>query len=103
MGKIQVTVCEARDLHNMQHIGVPDPFVRVICGDKKFKTKVENQTLNPKWNETFDFAIADEQSTQIRFEVWNKNTFDDDLMGLYTLSVGGLTRQVVKDQWYMLE
>lgn len=41
MGKIQVTVCEARDLYNMQHIGVPDPFVRVICGDKKYKTNVQ--------------------------------------------------------------
>lgn len=103
MGKIELTVCAARNLHNMEVFGVPDPFVRLIAGDKKYKTKVVKDNLSPVWEETFRFQIADEMSTQIRFEVWNKNTYDDDLMGIYTLSVGGLTKGVVRDGWYILD
>lgn len=103
MGKIELTVCAARKLHDGQLIGLPDPFVRLTTGDKKYKTKVIKDNLNPEWEETFRFNIADEMSTQIRLEVWNKNTYDDDLMGYYTLSLGGLTKGIVKDQWYILE
>lgn len=103
MGRIELTVCAARKLHDSQLIGMPDPFVRITCGDKKYKTPVKKNDLNPVWNETFRFQIPDENSTQIRMEVWNKNTYDDDLMGLYTLSLGGLTKGIVRDQWYILD
>ena len=103
MGKVELTVCAARKLHDGQLVGLPDPFVRLTTGDKKYKTKVVKNNLNPEWEETFRFNIADEMSTQIRLEVWNKNTYDDDLMGYYTLSLGGLTKGIVKDQWYILE
>ncbi|XP_050340150.1 extended synaptotagmin-1-like [Bactrocera neohumeralis] len=103
MGKLEVTVCAARNLHNMQHFGVPDPFCRLISGDKQYKTKVVKDSLSPEWNETFRFQVADEMGSQIRFEIWNKCTYDDDLMGIYTLSVGGLTRGIVRDEWYVLD
>lgn len=103
MGLIELTVGAARKLHDGQLIGLPDPFVRLTTGDKKYKTKVVSNNLNPEWNETFRFQIADEMSTQIRLEVWNKNTYDDDLMGFYTLSLGGLTKGIVRDQWYILD
>lgn len=103
MGKVEITVVAARRLHDMQLVGIPDPFVRITCGDRNYKTKVTKDTLNPEWNETFRFMIPDENSTQIRAEVWNKNTYNDDLMGTYTLSLGGLTRGIVKDDWFILD
>ncbi|KPI90293.1 hypothetical protein ABL78_0519 [Leptomonas seymouri] len=103
MGKIELTVCAARKLHDGRLIGLPDPFVRLTTGDKKYKTKVVENSLSPEWDETFRFNIADEMSTQIRFEVWDKHTYNDDLLGYYTLSLGGLTKGIVKDQWYILE
>ncbi|CAG9579222.1 conserved hypothetical protein [Leishmania major strain Friedlin] len=103
MGKIEVTVCAARKLHDCQLIGLPDPFVRLVMGDKRYKTQVVKNSLNPAWDETFRFHIPDEMSTQLRLEVWNKCTYSDDLMGYYALSLGGLTKGIVKDQWYILE
>lgn len=103
MGKIELTVVAARNLHDAQLFGMPDPFVRLSIDDKKYKTKVIQNTLSPEWNETFRFMIADDNSSQIRLEVWNKNVASDDLMGYYTFSVGGLTKGVVKDQWYILQ
>ncbi|CAJ1004820.1 putative C2 domain containing protein [Leishmania naiffi] len=103
MGRVELTVCAARRLHDCQLIGLPDPFVRLTMGEKRYKTQVVKNDLNPEWNETFRFQIADEMSDQIRLEVWNKGTYSDDLMGYYTLSLGGLTKGVVKDQWHMLE
>ncbi|KAG5497539.1 hypothetical protein JKF63_03803 [Porcisia hertigi] len=103
MGRIEVTVCAARKLHDVQLVGIPDPFVRLTMGEKKYKTKVVKNSLDPVWDETFRFQIADEMSEQVRLEVWNKCVYSDDLMGYYTLSFGDLTRGIVKDQWYMLE
>ncbi|KAG5495782.1 hypothetical protein JIQ42_02642 [Leishmania sp. Namibia] len=103
MGKIEVTVCAARNLHSQQLVDLPDPFVRVGLGEKKYKTRVAKNSLNPEWNETFRFEVADEMSAQVRLEVWSKCTYSDDLMGYYNLSLGGLTKGIVKDKWYILE
>ncbi|KAG5471293.1 hypothetical protein LSCM1_01367 [Leishmania martiniquensis] len=103
MGRIELTVCAARNLYSHRLSGLPDTFVRVSMGEKKYKTRVVKRSLNPEWDETFRFQVADELSAQVRLEVWCKRTYSDDLLGYYTLSLGGLTKGVVKDKWYLLE
>ncbi|ORC84809.1 c2 domain protein [Trypanosoma theileri] len=102
MGKLQVCICGARNLHDSQVISLPDPYCRVRLGDKSYKTKVIDNTLNPVWNETFRFQVADENTVQVCIELWNKNVIVDDIMGSYNLSLSNLTRGVVQDAWYML-
>ncbi|KAH9600945.1 C2 domain [Trypanosoma melophagium] len=102
MGKLQVCICGARNLHDSQVISLPDPYCRIRLGDKSYKTKIIDNTLNPVWNETFRFQVADENSVQLCVELWNKNIIVDDIMGSYNLSLSNLTRGVVQDSWYML-
>ncbi|KEG10074.1 c2 domain protein [Trypanosoma grayi] len=102
MGKLQVCICAARNLHDNQVISLPDPYCRLHMGSTKYKTKVIDNTLNPVWNETFRFQVADENSAQICVELWNKNIISDDVMGSYNISVANLTKGVVQDAWYLL-
>ncbi|CAJ1031309.1 C2 domain containing protein, putative [Leishmania lindenbergi] len=107
MGRLEVRVCGARNIGHTQRAGVPDPYVKVVMGDRKktqvkYKTKVAHNSLNPVWNEVVKFQIADYDSAQVVFELWNDNVIVDDLMGVYRLSVNGLTRRVVKDMWVIL-
>ncbi|EKG05956.1 hypothetical protein TCSYLVIO_002956 [Trypanosoma cruzi] len=102
MGKLQVCICAARNLHDSQVFGLPDPYCRVRMGDHEYKTKVINNSLNPVWNETFRFQVADESTAQLCVELWNKNIISDDLMGTYSLSLGHMTRGVVNDEWHLL-
>lgn len=107
MGRLEIRVCGARNIANLQKVGKPDPYVKVKMGDKKktqikYKTRVIENNLNPVWNELFKFQVADYDSTQVLFEVWNDNVLVDDLLGSYSLSIDGLTRGVVRDMWAIL-
>jgi Ca2+-dependent lipid-binding protein len=52
---LKLIVCclvkEAKDLASNHKSGKSDPFVVVVLGAKKKKTKVKKATSNPKWNE----------------------------------------------------
>ncbi len=53
-------ILQAADLLSMDSGGTSDPYVRVfILPDKKKKydTKVHKKTLNPVFNETFNFKV----------------------------------------------
>ena len=55
-----VKVIQAVDLPAMDLGGVSDPYVKVYLipetkGQKKFETKVHRKTLNPFFNQTFEF------------------------------------------------
>ncbi|KAK7201943.1 c2 domain protein [Novymonas esmeraldas] len=107
MGRLEIRVCAARNVANLQKIGKPDPYVKVKMGDKKktqikYKSRVIENNLNPVWNELFKFQVADYDSTQVLFELWNENIMVDDLIGSYNLSINGLTRGVVVDTWAIL-
>ena len=47
----------ARDLLNVDSFGASDPFVRVLFREKKQKTKVIENELNPEWNETLTYEL----------------------------------------------
>ncbi|CAC9518136.1 putative c2 domain protein [Leishmania infantum JPCM5] len=108
MGRLEVCICGARNIGDTRKAGAPDPYVKVVMGDRKktqskYKTKVASSSLHPVWNEVVKFQVADYDSEQIVFELWNNNVIVDDLMGAYALSLNGLTRGVVSDLWVILK
>ncbi|GAB2292865.1 AT3g18370/MYF24_8 [Dionaea muscipula] len=52
---IELVVIEAKDLVGADLRGTSDPYVRVHYGNVKRKTKIMYRTLNPEWNQTFEF------------------------------------------------
>eukprot|EP00760_Papus_ankaliazontas_P015566 PhM_4_TR16592/c0_g1_i1/m.2627 len=103
MGKLIVTVLGCRDLEDKDTFGKSDPYVVLHCGGKKFKTKVIKNNLNPNFNEQFTFFVADPNTEQVKFEVYDSDTFSDDLIGWYTLSLAGLERGKKSEGWYLLQ
>jgi len=103
MGRLDVRVVEARNLPDTQMIGKPDPYVKVVIENQHHQTAVADNTTNPKWDEVFKFTIADENSAQLKMELWNKNLVSDEYLGQYSMSIAGLTKGVVKDQWCLLQ
>lgn len=103
MGRLDVRVVGARNLADTQWVSKPDPYVILKLESQKHKTTVKENCLNPEWNEIFKFTVADENSSQLRVEVWNSNVVSDELMGVYTLSLSGLVRGVVRDEWFLLQ
>ena len=103
MGSLDCRVCAARNLADTQWISKPDPYCIVKLEGQVHKTSVKDNNTNPVWDEVFKFVVADENSSQLRLELWNKNLVSDEFLGQYTLSLSGLTKGIVKDQWFLLQ
>ncbi|KAI8542902.1 hypothetical protein RHMOL_Rhmol08G0175700 [Rhododendron molle] len=54
-GWIELTLIEARDLIAADIRGTSDPYVKLQYGNTKRRTKVMYKTLNPRWDQTFEF------------------------------------------------
>jgi len=80
---LSVTVCQAMELPAMDMGGVSDPYVKVFLlpetkGMKKFETKVNRKTLNPFFNETFQFKnlpYADTFEKTLMFTIFDYDRF----------------------------
>jgi synaptotagmin-1 len=80
---LSVTVIQAMELPAMDMGGVSDPYVKIflvpeIKGMKKFETKVHRKTLNPFFNETFQFKnlpYADTFDKTLNFTIFDFDRF----------------------------
>ncbi|EEC83327.1 hypothetical protein OsI_28711 [Oryza sativa Indica Group] len=88
-GVLSVTVISAEDLPPMDVMGKADPFVVLYLkkGETKKKTRVVTETLNPIWNQTFDFVVEDALHDLLMVEVWDHDTFGKDYIGRCILTL----------------
>ncbi|KAM7490068.1 hypothetical protein LguiA_032989 [Lonicera macranthoides] len=97
-GVLSVTVISAEDLPAVDLMGKSDPYVIVIMkkSEQKQKTRVVNKTLNPVWNQTFDFVVEDGLHDLLMLEVWDHDTFGKDKMGKCIMT---LTRVILEEEF----
>ena len=97
-GVLSVTVISAEDIPAMDVMGKADPFVVLYLkkGETKKKTRVVTETLNPIWNQTFDFVVEDALHDLLIVEVWDHDTFGKDYIGRCILT---LTRAILEGEF----
>ncbi|XP_010241602.1 PREDICTED: synaptotagmin-5-like [Nelumbo nucifera] len=97
-GVLSVTVISAEDLPVVDLMGKADPYVvlHMKKTETKNKTRVVNETLNPVWNQTFDFVVEDALHDMLILEVWDHDTFGKDYMGRCILT---LTRVLLEGEY----
>jgi Ca2+-dependent lipid-binding protein len=102
--EVHVIVHEAKKLVAADRGGTSDPYCQVKVEKQLFKTEVVKKSLNPVWNETFDFS-ARVTTKDLVFEV-----YDHDIIGGHDF-LGGiemdlcsleLDTAVQKPSWYDL-
>ncbi|CAN6250380.1 unnamed protein product [Urochloa humidicola] len=97
-GVLSVTVISGEDLPAMDMNGKSDPYV-VLSLKKtktKYKTRVVNESLNPVWNQTFDFVVEDGLHDMIILEMYDHDTFRRDYMGRCILT---LTKVLLEEDY----
>ncbi|CAK9326549.1 unnamed protein product [Citrullus colocynthis] len=97
-GVLSITVLSAEDLPATDLVGKSDPYVVLTMkkSGMKNKTRVVNESLNPIWNQTFDFVVEDGLHDMLIVEVWDHDTFGKDYMGRCILT---LTRVILEGEY----
>ncbi|WJZ85290.1 hypothetical protein VitviT2T_004835 [Vitis vinifera] len=89
-GVLSVTVISAENLPVVDLIGKADPYVELTMkkSNTKHRTRVVNNSLNPIWNQTFDFVVEDGLHDMLILDVWDHDTFGKDKIGrcIFTLT-----------------
>lgn len=102
---LTVNLLEGRDLAAMDLCGSSDPYVKVfLLPDKRHyeKTKVHKKTLNPQFNETFQFQIgyADLINRTLLLMVYDHDRFSrHDTIGQATIPMDSLDLSVTREEW----
>ncbi|CAA0838431.1 Synaptotagmin-4 [Striga hermonthica] len=97
-GVLSVTVISAENLPAKDILGKSDPFVvlRMKKSEQTYKTRVLNDTLNPVWNQTFDFVVEDGLHELLILEVYDHDTFGKEKMGRCIMT---LTRAILEGEF----
>ena len=104
--ELKIAVIEAKDLRMSDLNGKADPYVtiRVDGAEGEQQTKVIEKSLNPVWNEEFNFEIADLSAANITFTVMDRDEEEDDVVGtgqIQQLDSFKINTEI--DQWVDLE
>lgn len=97
-------VCSARNIYaEKSTVNLPDPFVRVRCGNVVLTTGILRNDASPSWNETMTIPLyADDVNPVVEVQLWHHSVYDDELLGKYVFYPSKKTRGVVSDDWYVL-
>ncbi|ORZ17605.1 C2 domain-containing protein [Lobosporangium transversale] len=79
IGIVQFTIYNAKDLKNTELIGSSDPYVKIRLGNRPdiASTAVQNNTLNPVWNET-NIILLHNLNEMICMEIFDKDKVGKD-------------------------
>ncbi|KAF5743330.1 synaptotagmin-4 [Tripterygium wilfordii] len=97
-GVLSVTVIAAENLPAVDFMGKADPFVVLTMkkSEKKERTRVINNSLNPVWNQTFDFVVEDALHDMLIAEVWDHDMLKKDKIGKCIMT---LTRVLLEGEY----
>ncbi|ELT99110.1 synaptotagmin 1 [Capitella teleta] len=104
-GELAVGVIQGADLPGMDMSGTSDPYVKVYLlpeKKKKHETKVHRKTLNPVFNETFNFKVpyAEMGSKTLVFAVYDFDRFSKhDQIGQVKVPLNSVDLGRVVEEW----
>lgn len=103
---VEILIRGCRDLVAADSNGKSDPYCVIFCGERgkerRLKSSKRLATLNPVFNEVFDFSVKIDPATQLiaegqhlRIEVWDWDFLSrDDFIGVVSVPLNRLPRDL---------
>ena len=93
-GKLLVQLLRGVNLKAMDRNGKSDPYVKISLGAKSFRSKVVWKTLDPVWNQTFEFrgTLGSFARDKLHLHAMDKDrgSWSDDDLGRASVELSGL-------------
>ncbi|XP_030748073.1 extended synaptotagmin-2 isoform X2 [Sitophilus oryzae] len=107
-GVLRVHVVEAKHLMKkdigMLGKGKSDPYAIITVGAQTFKTKVIDNTVDPKWDYWCEFNILESNGQQLYIHLLDKDdTGDDENLGRATVEISNIVAKGFENSWITLE
>jgi len=83
---LKIKVIRGENLAAKDRDGLSDPYCEIFFHNKKFKTTVLSNTLNPAWNETFEIGQFLSEDI-VTVYCWDKNLLSADFEGKFQISL----------------
>uniref|UniRef100_A0A665VAX9 Extended synaptotagmin-3-like n=1 Tax=Echeneis naucrates TaxID=173247 RepID=A0A665VAX9_ECHNA len=102
-GVVRVHLLEAKDLlakdtYMMGLVkGKSDPYAKLRVGNRNVKSKTIKESLDPKWNEVYEFVVHEAPGQELEVELYDEDTDKDDFLGVQNGEVH------LKLQWFSLQ
>uniref|UniRef100_A0A8C3HFU0 Extended synaptotagmin 1 n=1 Tax=Chrysemys picta bellii TaxID=8478 RepID=A0A8C3HFU0_CHRPI len=108
-GIVRVHLREAKDLQSKDKYvrglieGKSDPYALVRVGTQLFTSRVVDESLNPTWNETYEFVVHEVPGQELEVELFDKDPDQDDFLGRMKLDFGEVLQARVLEEWFPLQ
>ena len=92
-------VLRAKKVRNVDTFGKSDPYTIVEVHDteppQEARTKIKDNTLNPEWNEEFEFVLCRKDEVEVEFTLKDDDIGKDQLLGEVKLNLDILPEDVL--------
>ncbi|CAM4689676.1 unnamed protein product [Caretta caretta] len=108
-GIVRVHLREAKDLQSKDKYvkglieGKSDPYALVRVGTQLCTSQVIDESLNPVWNETYEFVVHEVPGQELEVELFDKDPDQDDFLGRMKLDFGEVLQARVLEEWFPLQ
>ncbi|ETO11887.1 hypothetical protein RFI_25489 [Reticulomyxa filosa] len=104
-GVLKVEIIEARNLMTKDVFGIPDTVCKLwIRSELKKTTKKKSNTVNPVWQEKFEFTVTDISTESLFVSVQSANcSTNDDPLGDVVISLRDIKADTIEQTWHSLQ
>jgi len=100
VGKLEVTVVEAKGLKDANLLSKMSPYVELKCGGETYKTRVaEKGGTAPKFGQSFIFNLDGKDDT-VHVSLFAKEMISDDRIGRLDLFLSKVVELAGKEHWF---
>merc|ERR1712130_821497 len=102
-GVLTVHVIEASNLLNKDIMGKSDPYVEISFEETKVKSSTVWNSLLPQWNFISNFDVTGDDTSSIKFSVFDTDFGKDQLLGSCSISIKDALSELDSARWISLE
>lgn len=100
IGAVRVSIFNAEDLRNLEHIGKVDPYVRLLLnGFQRLRTNYNSSTLDPTWNEVHYITVSS-PNQRLTIEAMDMERRQADrTLGAFDVRLNGVISKDDRGEW----